>query len=69
MKSFPIEIPKYDSNTSTWSFETFTKNQFYEFIKSRIKSVGNYGLANTKNWKERSIFFQEHKTYFKNLKN
>jgi hypothetical protein len=68
MKNFPIEIPKYDSTTSTWSFETFTKNQFYLFIKDKIKSVGNYGLVNTENWKERSIFFQKNKTYFKNLK-
>ena len=57
-------LPKYTSETDTWSFVEFkTKKDFILFVKAQFKVPGKYNLKNTKNWviprntfKEKEVF-------------
>ena len=52
---FPLKVPTYSSKTDSWTYTSFTKDEFTDYIQSQFKLPGTYDLKNTDKWKERAL--------------
>lgn len=66
---FPLKVPTLDSATGTLTHTTFeTKDEFTEYVDSKFKQPGQYGLKNTKLWQAEYLKFKKKGSYINYVK-
>ena len=55
-----VSIPTYNSTIGEWSATEFSElRDFIKFVKSKIKTVGEYNLKNTNLWRQQAINYEK----------